>query len=220
MINHQTREQRRSQSWDRETIVPKPEFFAYLLQAKSHTNRKSSLRKWDLSSLLVISSLPGCSMLEVGPLKFEEFPSFVHPGELLMMKDCKMEPHNNPPTKFKLKLHEGQVCVVHSSVIVGSLPEGSQHLRLSMWKGLKPVFIMETQQQNHTPRLYLCCHETCFSKQSSRMVRVWWESGVPWKVPSSRQVPWSSKENPPGSVLLCVNVFFAHEILRTNLWRR
>lgn len=30
MINHQTREQRRSQSWDIETTVPKPEFFAFL----------------------------------------------------------------------------------------------------------------------------------------------------------------------------------------------
>lgn len=143
-------------------------------------------------------------MLEAGPLKFEEFPSFMHPGELLMMKDCKMEPHNNPPTKFKLKLHEGQVYVVHASVIVGSLPEGSQHLRFSMWKGLKPVFIMETRQQNHTPGLYLCCHKMCFSKQSSRKVRGGGSQGFHEKFPPVGRYLGLLKRTPQVAVVLNV----------------
>lgn len=142
-------------------------------------------------------------MWEVVPLKSEDFPNVPYPGELPMMKDCKMEPHNNPPTKFRLKLCKGQVCVVHSSLIVGSLPEGSQRLRLRWgsacgrgWS-LEPVFVMETQQQTHTPGPYLCFHKTSFSKQSSKMVRGGWGLGDLWGALSGRQVPWSPKDKKP-----------------------
>lgn len=78
------------------------------------------------------------------------------------------------PKKFKLKLHSGQVCMVHSSVIVGSLPEGSQHMGLQ-WRSacgkhcsLQPEACVETQQWPLDPGLYLCCHEMSFSKQSRK----------------------------------------------------
>lgn len=178
-----------------ETTVLKTVCFAYLFQAGGHTDTEKQQARETRFQLYSGWRVLTDAESRGGIPQSWRIPNLPGPGEFLMLKDCRMEPHNNPQNvwaeiTFRPSLYGALPC--HRWVSSRRLSTHGTPMKFSMWKGLKPkacVFVMETQQWPHDPGLYLCRHQTWVSKQSSECPRSVGVGRSWWKAPSGTEVP-------------------------------